>query len=148
MKKKVINPVIKYTILFLIGYCVYIAMEVTTRGRSHWTMGLLGGIAFIAIGRLNNWIPWHISLIKQGIIGSVVITALELICGLICNVWLSMSIWDYSNIPLNFMGQICLPFSLLWIILSIVAVVIDDYLRYLMFDEEMPKYYLFTQKKE
>lgn len=148
MKKKVINPVIKYTILFLIGYCVYIAMEVTARGRSHWTMGLLGGIAFIVIGGLNNWIPWHISLIKQGIIGSIVITALELICGLICNVWLDMDIWDYSNVPLNFMGQICLPFSLLWIVLSIVAVVIDDYLRYLMFDEEMPKYYLFTQKKE
>lgn len=140
MKRKIINPIIKYSILAWIGYATYIAMEITARGRSHWTMGILGAIAFIVIGGLNNWFPWEMSLLKQGVIGAVVITMLELICGIICNVWLGMGIWDYSNMPFNFMGQICLPFSLLWVVLSIVAVIIDDYLRYLMFDEEKPKY--------
>ena len=141
--KKYINSCIKYLILGWIGGSTYAAIEVIYRMHSHWTMILLGAIAFLIIGSLNNLFPWEMSLFKQGVIGAIVITALELVTGLICNVWLEMNIWDYSTVPFNLFGQICLPFSLLWILLSMIAVVVDDYLRYLMFDEERPHYKLF-----
>ena len=50
--------------------------------------------------------------------------------------------WDYSSMPMNLLGQICLPFSLLWILVGIIAVVVDDYLRYWLFGEEKPHYKL------
>ena len=45
--------------------------------------------------------------------------------------------------PFNLLGQICLPFTLLWVALSIVAVVLDDWLRYWLFGEDRPTYTLF-----
>ena len=54
-------------------------------------------------------------------------------------------VWDYSGMPLNYKGQICLPFSILWIFVSIAAVVLDDWLRYWLFGEERPHYTLFRR---
>lgn len=50
--------------------------------------------------------------------GAVIITAVELVFGIAFNLILKEHVWDYSNVPLNFLGQICLPFSLLWFLLS------------------------------
>jgi uncharacterized membrane protein len=36
--------------------------------------------------------------------------------------------WDYSTLPFNILGQICLPFSLIWIVLSFPAIKIDEIL--------------------
>lgn len=76
------------------------------------------------------------------ILSSGIVTLLELISGIILNVWLKLDIWDYSNLPFNFMGQICLPFSLAWVLLSLIAIIVDDYLRYKFFDEPFPKYHI------
>ena len=35
------------------------------------------------------------------------------------NIIMGWQVWDYSEIPLNFMGQICLSFSLCWYLLSL-----------------------------
>lgn len=53
--------------------------------------------------------------------------------------------WDYSNVFLNYKGIICLPFSLAWVGLSIVAVVIADAINYYLLDDEevVPYYKLF-----
>ena len=64
-------------------------------------------------------------------IGGVLVTALEFITGLIVNVWLGLNVWDYSNLPLNLMGQICLPFFFAWVGLSVVAIILDDYEHYI-----------------
>ena len=50
--------------------------------------------------------------------GMLIITTVELIFGIAFNLILREHVWDYSNVPLNFMGQICVPFSLLWFMLS------------------------------
>lgn len=105
-------------------------------------MFLLGGLCFIIIGALNEHLPWEMSIIKQSLIGSAIITGLEFIFGFILNIVLKLQVWDYSHLPLNILGQICLPFSLAWIGLSIVAIVIDDYLRWKLFNEEKPHYHL------
>lgn len=140
---KAIRSAAKAVVLLLVGGLIYYGIEVAWRGYSHWTMALVGGVCFILVGGINEFFPWTMPLALQGLIGSAIVTAVELIAGLVLNVWLGLGIWDYSNLPLNFMGQICLPFSLLWILLSVVAVVLDDWLRYWLFGEERPHYVLF-----
>ena len=134
----------KHLILFAAGGCIYYLIEMLFRGYSHWTMMVLGGICFVLIGKINeSFFTERMPLLLQGIIGACIVTALEFVSGLILNVWLGLDIWDYSSQPYNVMGQICLLFSMLWILLSIVAVVVDDWLRYLLFGEERPHYVFF-----
>ena len=58
-----------------------------------------------------------------------------------------MDVWDYSNMPFNILGQICLPFTILWFFISILAIVLDDWIRYIMFDEEKPHYISIFRKR-
>lgn len=106
-------------------------------------MPILGGTMFIILGGLNNWLPWELSLLKQGLIGMVVVTAAEFVSGCILNLWLGLGIWDYSHIPGNVLGQICLPFMVVWFALSLIAIVLDDWLRHWLFGEKSPVYTLF-----
>lgn len=142
-----LKKMFKYAVLFLIGAVIYYCIEMAYRGYSHWSMFLLGGVCFLGVGFINEDIAWEMSLLKQGCIGSLIITFLELWAGYILNICLGWHVWDYSDVPLNFYGQICLPFSLLWIPISIVAIILDDYLRYKLFGEEKPHYKLFGLKK-
>ena len=137
-----IKNVLKMIVLLVIGGTIYFCIEMLWRGHSHWTMALVGGICFIAIGAINEYIPWEMSIVQQSLIGACLVTSIEFIAGLILNVWLGLAIWDYSNLPFNIMGQICLPFFFAWIALSAVAIVVDDYLRYWLFKEEKPHYQL------
>ena len=139
MKEK-LKAILKHAVLALCGGCVYFLIEMAWRGHSHWTMAVLGGVCFVLIGDINEFIPWNMPLILQGAIGSGIVTVLELVSGIILNLWLGLGIWDYSNMPFNLLGQICLPFTLLWVALSIVAVVLDDWLRYWLFGEDRPHY--------
>ena len=93
-------------ILFVIGGLIYVFIELTARGRSHWTMFVVGGLAFSLIGCINEKYR-KMPLVKQMAIGAIVITGLEFICGCIVNIWLGWNVWDYSNMPLNLFGQIC-----------------------------------------
>ena len=142
MKEK-LKAILKHAVLALCGGCVYFLIEMAWRGHSHWTMAVLGGVCFVLIGDINEFIPWKMPLILQGAIGSGIVTVLELVSGIILNLWLGLGIWDYSNMPFNLLGQICLPFTLLWVALSIVAVALDDWLRYWLFGEDRPTYTLF-----
>lgn len=142
MKEK-LKAILKHAVLTLCGGCVYFLIEMAWRGHSHWTMAVLGGVCFVLIGDINEFIPWNMPLVLQGAIGSGTVTLLELVSGIILNLWLGLGIWDYSNMPFNFLGQICLPFSLLWVALSVVAVILDDWLRYWLFGEDRPTYTLF-----
>ena len=142
MKEK-LKAILKHAVLALCGGCVYFLIEMAWRGHSHWTMAVLGGVCFVLIGDINEFIPWNMPLILQGAIGSGIVTVLELVSGIILNLWLGLGIWDYSNMPFNLLGQICLPFTLLWVALSIVAVALDDWLLYWLFGEDRPTYTLF-----
>lgn len=137
---KYIKSLIKYVVLFLFGGLVYYLIEILWRGYSHWTMIILGGLCFVAVGLINNVLSWNMVIELQALIGAILITSLEFVVGLIVNVELGWSIWDYSNVPFNFLGQICLPFSLLWYILSIIIIFTDDYIRYVFFNEKKPVY--------
>lgn len=132
----------KETILFFMGGFLYFIIEILWRGYSHWTMFVLGGICFVLLGIINEIIPWCLAIWKQVLIGTIMITSLEFVVGCIVNLWLGWNVWDYSNVPLNILGQICLPYMILWIPISLVGIVLDDYLRYWIFKEEKPHYCL------
>lgn len=121
-------------LLFLIGGKIYVLIEILWRGYTHWTMFLLGGLCFVIMGLLNEHVfPWDLSLIVQAVVSAVIITIFEFFTGCICNLWLGWEIWDYSGLPLNLYGQICLLFSILWVPLSVVGIVMDDWIRYGMY---------------
>lgn len=130
----------KHFVLFDVGGLLYIVIELIWRGWSHWTMFILGGICFISLGLINEVIPWEMALWKQILIGACVITVLEFITGCIVNLWLGWDVWDYSHMPGNVLGQISPQFFVLWMLLSVVGIVLDDWLRYWMFGEERPYY--------
>ena len=138
--EKFLNLFFKYLILFLVGGSLYYFIELISRGYSHISMFILGGICFITLGLLNEILDWTIPLIKQMLYGSIIITILEFVTGYIVNLWLGWNVWDYSNEPFNLLGQICLEYSIYWFFLSFVGIVLDDYLRYLWFNEEKPRY--------
>jgi uncharacterized membrane protein len=133
---------VKLFVLFLIGGMIYYGIEILWRGYSHPSMYILGGVCFVLVGLINEYFPWDMSFLLQSLIGAGIITGAELVTGIIVNIWLGLNVWDYSAIPTNIMGQICLPFSLLWVLLSGVAIVLDDYVRFWFFGEEKPHYSL------
>ena len=127
-------------VLIGIGGLIYAMIELVFRGRTHWTMLIVGGLCFWLIGLVNEVIPWEVAFWKQCLLGSLIVTVVEFFSGCIINLGLGWNVWDYSNLPLNLLGQICLPFSFMWVLISAVAVVLDDYLRYWLYGEEKPHY--------
>ena len=133
---------IKHLILFIIGGFLYYLIEILWRGYSHMSMFILGGICFVVIGLINEFYSWNMPLWKQMLIATAIVTIAEFLAGLIVNVWLKLDVWNYSHLPFNFLGQICLYYSVLWFWLSAIAIVLDDWLRYWLFKEEKPHYKL------
>lgn len=130
----------KYLFLFWFGGSTYVTLEVFWRGYSHWTMFLLAGFLFVIIGLLNEVFEWSTNLILQIFVASSIAIFLEFITGVVVNIIFKLNIWDYSNLPFNLFGQVCLSYSFLWIFLSFIAIVLDDYIRWKFFDEEKPVY--------
>lgn len=146
-------------LLFLIGGRLYTWLELACRGRTHWTMFILGGLCFVIIGLLNEHLfPWDLALMQQAVIGAIIITVLEFATGCIVNLWLGWDVWDYSDLPFNLMGQVCLYYFINWILLTVGGIVLDDWLRYLnylafrkwrpwMRKRERPHYTLFRSAR-
>lgn len=131
-------------ILFLTGFCVYITIEVCYRGISYPIMGVCGGIILLIIDNINDSISWNMDIILQGCIGALTATIFEFVIGSICLYCKLPMMWDYSDMPFNLNGIICLPYSLLWIVISILGIFIADAINYYVFDiQPIPYYKLF-----
>ena len=127
-------------VLFCMGGLIYMVIELMWRGYSHWTMFIVGGMCFLLLGLINEVFTFEMPLVCQMVIGACLITLVEFFSGCIVNLWLGWNVWDYSDMPLNILGQICLPNAGLWFLLSGPAIILDDYLRYWWFGEEYPHY--------
>ena len=111
--------------VFILGGSGYVTLEMLWRGRSHISMFGAGGICLLLIGRLNELQP-RMNLWVRILAGAGIITAVELGTGFVAN--RDYSVWDYRQMRGNFRGQICLPFSLLWVPVSIGAMALYDVL--------------------
>lgn len=143
----VLRELIKLTLLFFMGGMIYFAIELAYKGDSHFSMFITGGAAFLLMGGINSYFDRNMPLIKQMLFSAVIITLLEFISGVIVNIGLNLNVWDYSHIPFNLMGQICPRFFFIWFILSLVGIILDDFFRYRMFGEEMPRYGVIRRKE-
>lgn len=109
---------------FILGGTVYVALECLWRGWSHISMFFAGGVCFLFLGRLRKT---KLSLPVRAVAGGFLVTAVELVTGLLVN--RGFDVWDYRHMRLNFLGQVCLPFTLLWMLLSVVGMGIDGFLE-------------------
>lgn len=138
------NDKVKFTILFYVGFTTYITIETLFRGYSYPLMGLDGAICFILFDKINEVLSWDMDLFLQGCIGSVLVTISELLIGLSLQYLHLPTMWDYSGMWLNFKGIICLPFSLLWIVLACIGIILADCINYyLICNGDRPVYRLF-----
>ena len=107
------RTVIRDAALFAVGGTGYYLAEVLFRGYSHWSMALCGGVCLTLIFHINKKMSGK-KILLRALAGAGMITAVELTCGCIVNLALGWEVWDYSHMPMNILGQICLPFTLLW----------------------------------
>ena len=124
----------KETIIFVIFGFLYICLELLYRGHTHISMFFVGGLCGVLIGLINDNTP-DMPLFYQCILGTVIVTLIEFISGCYLNIYLGLGVWDYSHVPFNFLGQVCLPFSIVWMLLSIPVIYLDDYLKNKLLNE-------------
>ena len=141
--QKTLKLLLKYGFLYCVGGSIYYGIEILWRGFSHWTMFCLAGMCFIFAGLLNEIESWETPFWRQVLQAWVFALAGDFVCGCVVNLWLGWGIWDYTGLPFNLLGQICLPYALLWFPLVVIAIILDDYLRFWFFGEEQPHYKMF-----
>ena len=108
----------KQAVLFYLGGCAYMGLELLWRGRSHGSMFIAGGTCYLLIGQLNQVQP-RLPLPLRAVTGAGIVTMVELGVGLLCN--RNFEVWDYRERAGNFLGQICPAFTVLWIPVSLMA---------------------------
>lgn len=123
-----LKSVMIHSVLGALGGLLYAAVEILWRGYTHPSMIVVGGICFVLIGLLNEWFP-RMPVPVQMAVGALEVTAVEFLSGCVLNLWLGLHIWDYSNVPGNVLGQVCLPFTVAWFFLAYVAIRAEDRLH-------------------
>lgn len=118
---------LKYLVIALAGGLGYCMIEIIYRGRTHYSMFFAGAIVLSSFYYIS--VSTNASLLTKCFIGMLIITLIELMFGIWFNLILNENVWDYSNMPLNFLGQICLPFSAIWFGLSGIAFKIIEILK-------------------
>ena len=112
--------------LFCLGGLAYFCLELLWRGRSHISMFLAGGTCFLLLGLLNRARPRLPGWLRFPA-GAIIITMVELAAGLLVN--RQFAVWDYREQWGNFCGQICPLFTLLWIPLAALAMMVYEWLE-------------------
>ena len=118
-------------LIFLFGAFVYGMIEIIWRGYTHPAMLLLGGICFSIIFILEGEIT-YLNIFLRCLVYALIISASEFIFGVILNLWLHLDVWDYSDVPMNVLGQICLPYTALWYLLAFVSCKVCAAFRFIM----------------
>lgn len=133
LRSKLVNM-----LLWFWGGTVYFFIEVIWKTatnhpeRISWIMLAVAILLSAVLERCGNYSEWEWPLWCQAILSTIVITVVEFITGMICNVWLGMCIWDYSHLPLNIYGQICPQYCLVWLVFSFVFIPVFDWMRYII----------------
>lgn len=125
--------------VFAVGGAVYYFIEIAWRGHSHFSMFLCGGFCFAGIYLIRR-ICYDTPRVIRWIFGAIFITVSEFWCGVIVNLLLDWRVWNYADQPLNLLGQVCLPFTLMWFLLCIPADLLCDCFRR-AFRAELPQKY-------
>ena len=120
--------ILAYFIIYsILGYIIETLFGIVTKGvwesRKSFLYGpfcaIYGVGAIIMVVLLHKYIKKYNTLFVSGfIIGSVV----EYLVSLLGEMLLNVKWWDYSNMPLNIDGRICVYFSIFWGFLAIYLI--------------------------
>lgn len=136
------KQLLKNSILFITGLCIYTTIEVWFRGYSYRLMGIVGGIIMCLLDKINDRISWDIPLIVQIFLGGVIVTVLELLSGEFALRVLNTRMWDYSKMWLSMCDDLICPlFSLVWMILSGISILLSDAINYYVLHDKQVPYY-------
>lgn len=108
--------------IFVIGAIGYGILEIIWRGYTHISMLLAGGICLLGIKFIYDFFKNH-TLFAKAFLSSVFISTVEAVIGFIVNIKLSLNVWNYSALPFNIGGQVCLLFSFFWFLLSLIIMI-------------------------
>lgn len=112
---------------FTIGGAGYTCIELIARGRSHWSMTLMGGVCCLSVcAMMRRWKKRPIY--ARCVAGALIITGYELLCGLLVNRLMKWNVWDYSMRFGNVWGQICPLFTLYWMGLCLPMIPLSKWL--------------------
>ena len=130
----------KYFLLFCVGGLGYGFIEILFRGYTHWSMIITGGSAFLCLYIIYKSFE-DTSTYKKAFLGTLTITVLEFTVGIVVNKTFNLSVWDYTNTPINFLGIISLPFCFCWYIISLIALkifkCINNFITMQQFDKPL-----------
>ncbi len=132
----------KYLCLIGIGGSLYYVFEQLFRGFSHWSMFLLGGICFLFIYLQGSKIGWDEPLWKQILRCDIFVVSMEFMTGIVVNCMWHMNVWDYTDMPFQILGQICLPFAIIFAGLCAAGIFLSSYLACYLFGEEKPVFHV------
>ena len=136
------KKVSEYLFLWALGGTVYYSLEMVFRGFSHWTMFVLGGICLVFFTVQGQMLHWEDPMWRQILRCTIFVVSAEFITGIIVNKWFQLAIWDYSTMPLQLFGQICLPFAILFSGLCAVGIWLGGNLLSWLYGEEKPDYHI------
>jgi uncharacterized membrane protein len=69
------------------------------------------------------------------LVGAFLVLIIEFASGFVLNIVFKLNLWDYSKLPFNFLGQVCLLFGIFWYFITPFAVWMGKFLRWCLFDE-------------
>lgn len=122
---------LEFLFVYLLGALGYGGVEMLWRGRTHWTMLLLGGLCFLCIYLIATRLA--LPLWKKWLLCAAIITVLEFFCGCLVNLRLGWDVWDYSSVPGNLLGQICPLYTVYWFLLSVPCTGLSYAVRHYIF---------------
>ena len=133
----------EYLFLLVTGGCIYYCFELIFRGFSHWSMFVLGGVCFLFFYLQGSLVKWEDPMWRQILRCILVVTAMEFTTGIIVNKWLELGVWDYSRLPFQLFGQICLQFTVIFSGLCAVGIILSGYIVHWVYGEPRPRYHVF-----
>ncbi|MBR1817019.1 MAG: hypothetical protein IJ763_10045 [Lachnospiraceae bacterium] len=132
------KSIIEDLIIWCTGGLLYFYLEIWFRNYSHYSMIICGGVCFLLVGRIGRRIIKNETgilkmIFKIMLYGGLIITSLEFLTGVVVNIIFDLNVWSYSGLRYNLYGQVCLVYSLLWSLLSLVCVYLEGIIRNFIF---------------
>lgn len=122
--------ILNFFVYGFLGWCTEVAFA-ACKEKKFVNRGFLNGpicpIYGIGVGVVVQFLtPYKDNLLLLYITSIVMVTALEWLTGFILEKIFHNKWWDYSDMPLNLNGYVCLLFSLIW---GVACVLIVDFIH-------------------
>ena len=132
----------EYLFLWTLGGVIYYSLEMIFRGFSHWSMFLLGGFCLVFFAQQGIWTGWRAPLWKQVGWSVLFVTSCEFITGIFVNKIMCWNVWDYTDQPFQILGQVCLPFTIIFSGLCAAGILLSGYLLHFLYGEKRPEFHV------